>query len=124
MWLFFLRVVVYSGPGKTAERKLTTSSMSIHHRVRSVYHRVVFYFKILWCLCYNYVYYVSDKKLLDLSVFLQSPLSAVQGGLSFNSGRPVPRNSFLYTFDDPGTFCVASQGAPGFACTIKVLNEG
>ena len=54
----------------------------------------------------------------------QAPLSVIQGGLSFNSGRPTPHNSFLYTFDDPGAFCVASQGAPGYAGTINVIDEG
>ena len=54
----------------------------------------------------------------------QAPLSVIQGGRSFNSGRPTPQNSFLYTFDDPGTYCVASQGAPGFAGTVHVIDEG
>ena len=55
---------------------------------------------------------------------LQTPLSVIQGGKSFNSGKPISRNSFLYTFDDPGMFCVASQGAPGFCGTVSVLSDG
>ena len=55
---------------------------------------------------------------------MQSPLSVIQGGRSFNSGRPVPNNSFLYTFDEMGTYCVASQGAPGYAGVVNVLVDG
>ncbi|ELT90741.1 hypothetical protein CAPTEDRAFT_219540 [Capitella teleta] len=52
-----------------------------------------------------------------------APLSVIQGTRSFNSGRPTPQNSFLYTFDDPGTYCVASQGSPGYAGTVCVIEE-
>ncbi|CAH1782616.1 unnamed protein product [Owenia fusiformis] len=52
----------------------------------------------------------------------ETPLSAMQGGKSFNSGRPMPNNSFLYTFDEEGTFCVASQGAPGFCGIINIMS--
>ena len=48
----------------------------------------------------------------------------IQGAQSFNSGKPVPNNSFLYTFDENGKFTVASQGAPGYACTVVVLDVG
>ncbi len=60
----------------------------------------------------------------DESCCLQTPLSVIQGGKSFNSGKPVARNSFLYTFDDPGMYCVASQGGPGFCGTVSVLKDG
>ncbi|XP_064633270.1 uncharacterized protein LOC135491376 [Lineus longissimus] len=52
-----------------------------------------------------------------------TPLSVIQGAKSFNSGKPVASNSFLYTFDDTGVFCVASQGAPGFAGVVNVLGK-
>ncbi|XP_067685414.1 uncharacterized protein [Haliotis asinina] len=51
-----------------------------------------------------------------------NPLNVIQGALSFNSGKPVTNNSFLYTFDEEGNYTVASQGAPGFACTIVVMD--
>ncbi len=57
-------------------------------------------------------------------LLIQTPLSVIQGGKSFNSGKPVAKNSFLYTFDDPGMYCVASQGAPGFCATVAVLSNG
>lgn len=56
--------------------------------------------------------------------YIQAPLSIIQGGRSFNSGKPVTKNSFLYTFDESGDYCVASQGAPGHAGTITVLEKG
>ena len=52
------------------------------------------------------------------------PLNIIHGTNSFNSGKPVPNNSFLYTFDNIGPYTVASQGAPGFSCTIFVLEKG
>ncbi|XP_041347758.1 uncharacterized protein LOC121367568 [Gigantopelta aegis] len=52
----------------------------------------------------------------------EQPLNVIQGAQSFNSGKPVPNNSFLYTFDENGTFTVASQGAPGYSCTVMVLD--
>ena len=48
----------------------------------------------------------------------------IHGAKSFNSGKPVPNNSFLYTFDEDGSYTVASQGAPGFFCTVVVLDVG
>ncbi|XP_046358181.2 uncharacterized protein LOC124136325 [Haliotis rufescens] len=51
-----------------------------------------------------------------------NPLNVIQGAQSFNSGKPVANNSFLYTFDEEGAYTVASQGAPGFACTISVMD--
>lgn len=56
--------------------------------------------------------------------FFQEPLNVIHGAKSFNSGKPVPNNSFLYTFDEDGSYTVASQGAPGFFCTIVVLDVG
>ena len=54
----------------------------------------------------------------------QEPLNVIHGAKSFNSGKPVPNNSFLYTFDEDGSYTVASQGAPGFFCTVVVLDVG
>lgn len=54
----------------------------------------------------------------------QEPLNVVSGVKSFNSGKPVKNNSFLYTFDELGNFTVASQGAPGYACTVHVISTG
>lgn len=36
----------------------------------------------------------------------------------------MKNNSYIYTFDDVGYFCVASQGAPGYAGTVTVINAG
>eukprot|EP00105_Crassostrea_gigas_P035802 XP_019919950.1 PREDICTED: uncharacterized protein LOC105321045 [Crassostrea gigas] len=52
----------------------------------------------------------------------KEPLNVVSGVKSFNSGKPVKNNSFLYTFDELGNFTVASQGAPGYACTVNVIS--
>ncbi|XP_052779768.1 uncharacterized protein LOC128217013 isoform X4 [Mya arenaria] len=52
------------------------------------------------------------------------PLNVIHGPKSFNSGKPVGNNSFLYTFDEDGSYTVASQGAPGFYCTIVVMDVG
>lgn len=30
----------------------------------------------------------------------------------------------MYTFDDLGHFCVASQGAPGYAGSVNVIGAG
>ena len=54
----------------------------------------------------------------------QEPLNVIHGAKSFNSGKPVANNSFLYTFDEDGSYTVASQGAPGFYCTIVVMDVG
>ena len=48
----------------------------------------------------------------------------MEGRKSFNSGKPVAANSYMYTFDDAGYFCVASQGAPGYAGTVTVIATG
>ena len=66
----------------------------------------------------------SLSSIFPLDFVFQKPLSVIQGGKSFNSGRPVPNNSFLYTFDEPGNYCVASQGAPGFAGNVQVMQDG
>ncbi|KAK3579080.1 hypothetical protein CHS0354_029940 [Potamilus streckersoni] len=50
------------------------------------------------------------------------PMNVVQGPKAFNSGKPVPGNSFLYTFDEDGNYTVASQGAPGFSCTVVCMD--
>lgn len=50
-----------------------------------------------------------------------TPLAPVQGTGAFNSGKQIPDNSFLHTFDECGTFTVTSQGAPGFTCNVTVL---
>lgn len=55
---------------------------------------------------------------------LQTPLNMIKGPRAFNSGRPLINDSFLYTFDEDGTYTVVSQGAPGFSCTINVLEVG
>ncbi|XP_033744669.1 uncharacterized protein LOC117330483 isoform X1 [Pecten maximus] len=52
------------------------------------------------------------------------PLNPVKGPKSFNSGQKVKNNSFLYTFDEPGSYSVVSRGADGFACTVYVLRSG
>lgn len=55
---------------------------------------------------------------------LQEPLNVVSGPKAFNSGKPTADNSFLYTFDEPGSYTVASQGAPGYSCIVFVLAAG
>ena len=65
---------------------------------------------------------MKTKSVID--TFLQAPLNVIQGSRSFNSGKLVKNNSFLYTFDEAGKFSVASQGAPGFAAVIHILEEG
>ncbi|GFN84346.1 fibronectin, partial [Plakobranchus ocellatus] len=53
----------------------------------------------------------------------EAPLSVIQGAKSFNSGKLLENNCFLYTFDEPGDFAVASQGAPGFSCVIHIRDN-
>ncbi|GFR62052.1 hypothetical protein ElyMa_001861900 [Elysia marginata] len=53
----------------------------------------------------------------------EAPLSVIQGAKSFNSGKLLENNCFLYTFDEPGDFAVASQGAPGFSCVVHVRDN-
>ena len=48
----------------------------------------------------------------------------IKGPRAFNSGRPLANDSFLYTFDEDGSYTVVSQGAPGYSCTINVLDVG
>ncbi|XP_076447663.1 uncharacterized protein LOC143284653 isoform X3 [Babylonia areolata] len=50
-----------------------------------------------------------------------TPLNMIKGPRAFNSGRPLPNDSFLYTFDEDGSYTVVSQGAPGFSCTVHVM---
>ncbi|XP_025107507.1 uncharacterized protein LOC112572161 isoform X5 [Pomacea canaliculata] len=50
-----------------------------------------------------------------------TPLNMIKGPRAFNSGRPLPNDSFLYTFDEDGNYTVISQGAPGFSCTVNVM---
>lgn len=66
---------------------------------------------------------VSQNANLILPV-LKEPLNVIHGAKSFNSGKPIPNNSFLYTFDEDGSYTVASQGAPSFYCTIVVMDVG
>ncbi|XP_063446523.1 uncharacterized protein LOC134726026 isoform X8 [Mytilus trossulus] len=51
----------------------------------------------------------------------EEPLNVISGPKAFNSGKPTSDNSFLYTFDEPGSYTVASQGAPGYSCIVFVL---
>ncbi|XP_048739977.2 uncharacterized protein LOC125654190 isoform X5 [Ostrea edulis] len=53
----------------------------------------------------------------------KEPLNVVGGVKSFNSGKSVKNNSFLHTFDELGNFTVASQGAPGYSCTVNVISS-
>jgi len=48
----------------------------------------------------------------------------VQGKNAFNSGKVVKHNSYMFTFDDDGHYCVASEGAPGYAGSVNVLGSG
>ena len=48
-------------------------------------------------------------------------MRAIDGSLAFNSGKPVVNNSFLHTFEEEGTYCVVSEGAPNTYCIIQVL---
>lgn len=57
-------------------------------------------------------------------LLLQEPLNVISGPKAFNSGKPTADNSFLYTFDEPGSYTVASQGAPGYSCIVFVLAAG
>ncbi len=47
----------------------------------------------------------------------------VEGVEGFNSGALTLNNNFLYTFEYKGEYCVASEGAPGHNCIIRVLDE-
>ncbi|ESO91438.1 hypothetical protein LOTGIDRAFT_153880 [Lottia gigantea] len=51
------------------------------------------------------------------------PLNVIEGIKSFNSGKLLRNNSFLYTFDDEGVYTVASQGAPGYSCNIYIKSH-
>lgn len=53
----------------------------------------------------------------------QRPLAPTEGRSSFNSGKPVVGGNFLQTFDDPASYIVASQGAPGYSGTVNVLKS-
>lgn len=44
--------------------------------------------------------------------------------MAFDSGNPVKHNSYTYAFDEVGHFCVASQGAPGYAGSVNVIPPG
>lgn len=59
-----------------------------------------------------------------LTTVSQTPLNMIKGPRAFNSGRPLPNDSFLYTFDEDGNYTVISQGAPGFSCTVNVMEVG
>lgn len=74
----------------------------------------------VWCLSRILIQNVNLSFLFNK----QEPLNVVSGVKSFNSGKPVKNNSFLYTFDELGNFTVASQGAPGYACTVNVISTG
>jgi len=51
-------------------------------------------------------------------------LSTISGNGAINSGRPIAQASFIHTFDDPGSYTVASVGAPGCAGNISVVEPG
>ena len=65
-----------------------------------------------------------EHALKEVSCVLQAPLNMIKGPKAFNSGRPLPNDSFLYTFDEGGSYTVVSQGAPGYSCTVNVLDVG
>ena len=48
----------------------------------------------------------------------------IKGPKAFNSGRPLANDCFFYTFDEEGRYTVVSQGSPGYACTINVVEVG
>ena len=54
----------------------------------------------------------------------ERPYSPVQGPLGFSSGNPEPNNSYMFTFEEPGTFYETSEGAPGCVGVIHVLDDG
>ncbi len=45
----------------------------------------------------------------------------VNGPNAFSSGQPVMNNRFMHRFDEEGTFCVVSEGAPDTFCIIRVF---
>ncbi|XP_071807417.1 uncharacterized protein [Asterias amurensis] len=53
----------------------------------------------------------------------ERPYSPVQGPLGFSSGNPEPNNSYMFTFEEPGTFYETSEGAPGCVGVIHVLDD-
>ncbi|XP_070557721.1 uncharacterized protein [Ptychodera flava] len=53
----------------------------------------------------------------------EKPFTPVTDETAFNSGPPVPNNSFIYTFDEPGCYYVTSQGSPGSVGIVKVLDK-
>ncbi|XP_022109023.1 uncharacterized protein LOC110989168 isoform X2 [Acanthaster planci] len=53
----------------------------------------------------------------------ERPYSPVAGPLAFSSGNPEPNNSFLFTFEEPGTFFETSEGAPGCVGVVHVLDD-
>lgn len=81
---------------------------------------VIYFPADVWCLSRILIQNVNLSFLFNK----QEPLNVVSGVKSFNSGKPVKNNSFLYTFDELGNFTVASQGAPGYACTVNVISTG
>ena len=53
-----------------------------------------------------------------------TPMAAVNADKHFmHSGQPVADSTFLTTFTTIGTFTFASQGAPGLACEVVVLED-
>ncbi|XP_077978814.1 uncharacterized protein LOC144434231 [Glandiceps talaboti] len=53
----------------------------------------------------------------------EKPFSPVSDETAFNSGPPIPNNSFIYTFDEPGSYYVTSQGNPGIIGMVNVLDK-
>ena len=55
-------------------------------------------------------------------------MRVIDGPKAFNSGKPVLNNSFLYTFEEEGSYCVMSEGANKSGsgrpyCLIQVLRS-
>lgn len=83
---------------------------------------VIYFPADVWCL--SRILFQDINVNVSFLFDQQEPLNVVSGVKSFNSGKPVKNNSFLYTFDELGNFTVASQGAPGYACTVNVISTG
>jgi hypothetical protein len=54
---------------------------------------------------------------------MQQGIKIIEGASAFNSGKSVLNNSFLYTFEEQGEFCVISENAQNTFCVIRVLEK-
>ena len=50
-------------------------------------------------------------------------LELVEGSKAFNSNEIVFNDNFLYTFEEDGSYYIASEGARGHYCLVNVLEN-